>query len=41
MLPYDDILTWEGIRRLCDTHVLRDFPTGGLTFCEPISGSRV
>ncbi len=41
MLPYDDILTWEGLRRLCDTHVLRDFPTGGLTFCEPIHGSKV
>jgi hypothetical protein len=37
----DDILTWEGLRRLCDTHVLRDFPTGGLTFCEPGTGSRV
>jgi hypothetical protein len=34
----DDALTWEGIRGLAVTHVLRDFPTGGLMFCEPGSG---
>ncbi len=38
MLPLADVLTWEGVRRLTSTHVLRHFPTGGLMFCTPGGG---
>ena len=38
MVPIDDLLTWEGVRRLAATHVLRDIATGRLMFCEPGSG---